>query len=467
MSGEETLHPSQASLLGACAVAARESPKLFIRNLDVVVRNHGSHDRKRLVEQLLGEMMNGARERVAAYRGGHRWVPTLSPASTNGANGRDSTPVKNGTYLLINGLGSLGADFCRQLVREANHRLVFVEATDFPARELWDEWVANDSGEGLITAKIKQMRELEKQTEVFLLQTGLSDEAQARSLMSQVTERFGSLDGVVYIFDEDSNSTTAVEHAADALLGDKVQGLVALDEAFRDEDLSCRLLISRTRTGGPLSAPNSAVRFFVDTFASNSARNGGRHWTSVTWDFSPANGTPLDHAIEQLLHAGATQVIVSAEPLTEGWNKLEALINASAAKSERQPITVYARPTLRVAYVAPRTPTEESIAQIWSELLGIDQIGAHDSFLELGGDSLIAVRLLSRLRDDFNQNLPLRLIFEASTVAELAKAIEPQSGESDDSELAEIMSMLEQLSEEEAEQELLKRQQGLSKEATA
>ncbi|HEX7771430.1 MAG TPA: hypothetical protein VF435_03355, partial [Pyrinomonadaceae bacterium] len=62
-------------------------------------------------------------------------------------------------------------------------------------------------------------------------------------------------------------------------------------------------------------------------------------------------------------------------------------------------------------------------------------------------------------------DLPLRLIFEAATVAELAKAIEPRSEE--DSELAEIMSMLEQLSEEDAERELLKRQQAQAREATA
>ena len=109
-------------------------------------------------------------------------------------------------------------------------------------------------------------------------------------------------------------------------------------------------------------------------------------------------------------------------------------------------------------------PAEQTIAEIWSELLGIEQIGAHDSFLELGGDSLLAVRLISRLRDAFNQNVPLRLIFEASTVAELAKAIEPQSEA--DTELAEIMNMLEQLSEEDAERELLKRQQALTREAT-
>lgn len=453
--GEELLQPSQASLLGACTAAAKESPKLHIRNLDVPASANG---KQRLVEQLLRETANGATERVVAYRGGHRWVPTLAPASTNG---RESAAIDPRTYLLINGLGSLGADFTQQLAHEAAHRLVLVETTDFPARELWDEWVANDSGEGLLTAKIKRLRELEKQTDVFLLQAELSNEAQVRALSKQLKERFDSLDGVVYIFDD----TLPDEHA---VLKDKVKGLVALDEALRDEDLSCRLVVSRTGSDGSLSAADSAVRFFVDTFASDSARNGRQHWTSVTWDYSPANGNGhLDHPIEHLLHLGAPQVIVSSEPLTEGWNKLEALMSVSVAKTERQPITTYARPSLRVAYVAPRTPAEQSIAEIWSELLGIDRIGAHDSFLELGGDSLLAVRLISRLRDVFNQNLPLRLIFEASTVAELAKAIEPQGEDPEDSELAEIMSMLEQLSEEETEQELLKRQQALSSEATA
>ena len=457
VSGEELLQPSQASLLGACAAAAKESPKLSIRNLDVVT---GANGKQRLVEQLLKETANSAGERVVAYRGGHRWVPTLAPASTNGD---ESTPLDARTYLLINALGSLGAEFTQQLAREADHRLVLVEATNFPARELWDEWVANDSGEGQLTAKIKRLRELEKQTEVLFLQADLSIDAQARALSKQVKERFGSLDGVVYIFD-DSASTTSDE---DTTLRDKVQAFVVLDEALRDEDLSCRLVVSRTRNDGSLSAADSAVRFFVDTFASDSARNGRQPWTSVTWDLASANGNGrLDHPIERLIHLGAPQVIVSAERLTEGWNKLEALMNAAVAKSERQPITTYARPSLRVAYVAPRTPAEQSIAAIWSELLGIDRIGAHDSFLELGGDSLLAVRLISRLRDVFNQNIPLRLIFEASTVAELAKAIGPQSEAGEDSELADIMNMLEQLSEEEAERELIKRQ-ALSSEATA
>ncbi len=77
-----------------------------------------------------------------------------------------------------------------------------------------------------------------------------------------------------------------------------------------------------------------------------------------------------------------------------------------------------------VAFVAPRTPLEETLAQMWSELLGIERVGVHDSFFELGGHSLLITRLNARLRDTLQVELPLRAIYEGPTVAELAGAIQ-------------------------------------------
>jgi acyl carrier protein len=75
-------------------------------------------------------------------------------------------------------------------------------------------------------------------------------------------------------------------------------------------------------------------------------------------------------------------------------------------------------------YVAPGTPTEATVAEIWGELLKRDRVSIDDDFFELGGHSLVATRVVARLRDAFDVELPLRALFEASTVRALAERIE-------------------------------------------
>jgi len=75
----------------------------------------------------------------------------------------------------------------------------------------------------------------------------------------------------------------------------------------------------------------------------------------------------------------------------------------------------------------PRTPTEERLAAIWRELLGVPQLGVEDNFFELGGHSLLATQLVSRVRELFHVEIPQRIIFEAPTLGGLALAIDPSS----------------------------------------
>jgi len=82
------------------------------------------------------------------------------------------------------------------------------------------------------------------------------------------------------------------------------------------------------------------------------------------------------------------------------------------------------RPELDNPFVAPRNPVEETLAEIWSQVLDLDEIGAHDNFFELGGHSLLATQMISQLRRVFQIEMPMGILFEIPTVASLAEFIE-------------------------------------------
>jgi natural product biosynthesis luciferase-like monooxygenase protein/amino acid adenylation domain-containing protein len=79
---------------------------------------------------------------------------------------------------------------------------------------------------------------------------------------------------------------------------------------------------------------------------------------------------------------------------------------------------------LGTGYVAPRTPVEEMLAAIWASVLGVDRVGVEDNFFTLGGHSLMGMRVMARVRQAFNVDVPLRRLFEAPTIARLAESIE-------------------------------------------
>ncbi|HYP26492.1 MAG TPA: amino acid adenylation domain-containing protein [Blastocatellia bacterium] len=102
-------------------------------------------------------------------------------------------------------------------------------------------------------------------------------------------------------------------------------------------------------------------------------------------------------------------------------------------------------------YVAPRSPVEEVLAEIWAEVLRVDRVGAHDNFFELGGHSLIATQVVSRVYETFQSRLPLRKVFEEPTVAGLATALLDSGDRRKIERTAELLLEVAQLSDEEAE----------------
>jgi acyl carrier protein len=106
--------------------------------------------------------------------------------------------------------------------------------------------------------------------------------------------------------------------------------------------------------------------------------------------------------------------------------ELEKLPLTTNGKLDRHalPAPELASLELGQGYVAPRTLIEKTVAEIWLQVLGVDQVGVYDNFFELGGHSLLATRLVSKIRSQMNVDLPLKALFERGSVAQLAQLIE-------------------------------------------
>jgi len=178
----------------------------------------------------------------------------------------------------------------------------------------------------------------------------------------------------------------------------------------------------RKQAGGlTLTAPRASdVRFEGQTESAPTSPAEERLRHNLREGIRPADGA---EAFRRALAQPAPQILISSLDLPALIAQAEAGAEGPDTAGQR-----FERPDLDSDFTAPEGEIETRLAGFWSDLLGLEQVGAEDSFFDLGGHSLIAVRLFGMIRKAYRVDLPISILFEAPTIRACAALIEAQIG---------------------------------------
>lgn len=472
VTGEERLRPEKATLLSPCKVIPQEFLNVSCRSIDVALP--ATPDAKgdaRLVEQLVAEFGTRSSESVVAYRGKHRWVQTFEPVQLRPSEATPARLRENGVYLIVGGLSNIGLTLAHYLARTVRARVVLTTRSDFPAREAWDSWLDSHDAEDKLSRQITRLRDIEAAGgQVLVARAQIIDHTEMQAAVDRGLEAFGSINGVIHaagivIYAEGEAQTIQEIKRVEfePQFQSKAESLYVLEKVLRKIEPDFCLFISSLSSvlGGLGLATYTAANLFMDAFARSYSQTMNTHCTSVNLDSWQADGREssrqpagLGASLNELSMSGeegaevlarlftvvgVPQVVVSTGDLQARINQwIRHISSRGKAAGGRARTGTRAGTKSKNSYVAPRSEVERRIADVWEEVLGHEQLGVNDNFFELGGDSLLATQLVTRLRDAFAVELPLRRFFESPTIAELAKAVEGEQTQVNSGKMTKI-----------------------------
>jgi acyl carrier protein len=311
--------------------------------------------------------------------------------------------------------------------------------------------------------------------EVMVAQADVSKQAQLEGVMENISLNMPVLRGVIHaagVLDDGSLLNLDAERMK-YVMAPKIDGSWNLHKVTRHLSLDFFVLYSSAVSvlGSPGQGNYAAASAYLDAMAFY-RRHLGLPALSINWgpwaevglaaqtaERLQEKSTSGEHLIKmiqiedgleilgRLLNKAAPQVMVlpfDLRNLIELYPTAAGMpFLADVGGNETHVARLYTRPNLRQKYVAPRNEIEQRLADIWRETLHIDRVGVHDSFFELGGDSVLAAQVLSLAQKTFGIRINAQDAFKAFTIERLAEMLE-----------VEIFKKIEEMSEEEARQKL-------------
>jgi acyl transferase domain-containing protein len=289
---------------------------------------------------------------------------------------------------------------------------------------------------------------------VEVCQADVADAGEMERVVTAVEATGRRISGVIHAAAVELKALIATR--ADAEMEEfrpKVAGTLVLDRLFKSRPLDFMVLCSSMSavTGGPGQVGYTGANAFLDAFACARTREREELTVSVNW--GRWQGLGLARHYESWHQTRTGEALIGGMSVADGIDALRRILHYRVAPrvavmtSEWRPDRSVA-PALASPLAASRpaataapveafqgSPVEQQLAAIWRQVLGTGRFDRHTAFQELGGDSLVGIQMLARVREQLGVQLPIHTVFDAPTIAALSLVIEQASVEMEEGTL--------------------------------
>lgn len=331
-----------------------------------------------------------------------------------------------------------------------------------------------------VSRKLRKLQAFENWgAEVLVFSADVANHEHMQTVITQAKKQFGSINGVIHtagIADYAGVIHKRTRETTENILAPKVRGTLILDHLLKEFELDFFVLCSslgsvvyQVKFG---QVGYSAANEFLDAFAYYKTSQDGTFTVAINWTDWQGVGMALEaekhwaktygqsifsdsllptegvEVLKRILNYTFSRVVISTQELRRVIEQASASMEIAFPKNSEANLSKYAhpRPEISHAYVAPRHETEQTLSEVWQTFFGLEKVGIHDDFFELGGDSLLAVQLTSKLRKTFQTHLSSHSLLDSPSIAALAELIDKKtSGSATHIETQALSSLLVQL----------------------
>jgi polyketide synthase PksJ len=424
--------------VGLLKVIAQEYPTVSVNHIDISLAGTTGES---FINKLYGEIKQETTGNTIAIRNGKRWLQSFDTIKTSkNSSARPVNFRKGGTYFITGGLGSVGYHLSRYLLHNYNATVILAGRTELPAREYWNDHTQPEYAGEEIAGKINRLQLLEKEGgQVLYVCCDVSDRHQLAGTINNIEDQFGPLHGIVHgagIVRGQSINPVSILNREDYeyQFASKVTGLQALRDVAGDKELDFCIITSSLSPilGGLEFAAYASANAYIEYFINyHRERSQLPNWVCANIDGFNLDGgkgegineREIDEVFERVLSVvHLPQVIVSVGDLNkrvDRWVK-------------RMPDNEDSEQTQDEAGGAGKNnmdqaTTQHRLIKIWKSFFGIAEADAEDDFFESGGDSLKALTMIGRIHKEFNIELPIKQLFNNSSIAKLSACIDALS----------------------------------------